>query len=1072
MNERPTQKDVDWHCQWTFDEIFNFNSRTIAKEFRILQGGQKRLRDTVNAISDILCTNKMEASLVIKESIEKAIVDDELYAIGILYLMVHHGMLRPFKSVEPSARLAQNTELISTGAVHRVGNIVASLFGLQLGDDGLDFLFGGGLLMPEFGGITLALEGDPGSGKTTFAAQMIFSLLRGMKKSKIGLYVSIEERIDELIYLIQYFGLASKHSIEVFSRDQLSDALKALRSGKRVIVLTHLPEKTLEAAIDLVEGIQETAGLDNFGAFVIDGINALEVSKKEIRNEFGNILWLAERARETLGIFISEVDTIAQESTRVLLPLVDIHIKLGTYELGVRYSSRYLEIVKCRTQMHIRGQQGMVISDGNGLYVLPSVAAQQSQIRDISYIRRSARFGIDGITPGNMNWRSASTTILSGPPGTKKFIIALHFLAAGLTEGGDKGSVMMISSKRGWNAIEMLAEEYPDLEKLIQCHDRVITIDITDGFVTPNSLVWRVFQKLRESRQKERPVVRAIFDDYRQLSERFPLLSVSKPLIPGLVRLFESSAVTTLFTHDMRDLKHTGSESTLPEGSIAHLADNVVQLSHNEVTNQLEICVAKTAGAEEHRWRKVRPVIYEYPKLYVGTPPANIQMHLFSDTPLISELNIFLKAHIQNVLRTADIDELPISAHQHQAYFRNWQQHAFTTSHDVCLIDVDEYFLSDTDLAEIFIPVDSCIDKNAIVQKAIEKVRSRRDSKVYLIPRYIDIGLWAYRYDVLEKYNFTAPETWSDVLDIAREIRKNPEPARKIIGSEEIRMLDFGGLAPESINCAFVEALYNNGGGIWREIKGKPENIDDEFILDCTENVETLILLLELLDVNLMLSRQSSDVQKNWQEMVSSDLEIRSEAAIDNEIPKISGLMSATNAIFYRHWYTSLAALMDEFPSLSESLFIQVEMPAAIPQNWLSITGEWYIGAAACSADREAALSIMENVISSESDAFMLSSSAALPLLKRTYEAAKKNNVTVLNSSLLLDDVIRFYRSSHAYSRRDIYGYNKMVPLLSKCFERIIRINSDFSDDELRCRIKTILGHYTRQTKLLLRAHQ
>jgi hypothetical protein len=221
-------------------------------------------------------------------------------------------------------------------------------------------------------------------------------------------------------------------------------------------------------------------------------------------------------------------------------------------------------------------------------------------------------------------------------------------------------------------------------------------------------------------------------------------------------------------------------------------------------------------------------VVYEYPRLYVGDPPVNVQMYLFSDTPLISEINQSFKTRIRNVLKDAVIEEIPIDAFQHREYFRDWRQQAIAPSHDVHLMDMDEYFLNGADLAEMFICIDNSIYEDTIVQKAIDKGKSRDDGKLYLIPRYIDIGLWANR-DVLEEYGIEAPITWTDVLYAARKILQNPDPAKEIIGTDKIRMLDFGGLAPESINCVFIEALYNNGGGIWRNTQRNPKSLEEDF---------------------------------------------------------------------------------------------------------------------------------------------------------------------------------------------------------------------------------------------------
>src|SRR3989304_8373927 len=42
--------------------------------------------------------------------------------------------------------------------------------------------------------------------------------------------------------------------------------------------------------------------------------------------------------------------------------------------------------------------------------------------------------------------------------------------------------------------------------------------------------------------------------------------------------------------------------------------------------------------------------------------------------------------------------------------------------------------------------------------------------KIYAIPWYIDAGLLYYRKDLLKKYGFTPPETWEELVRIARNV--------------------------------------------------------------------------------------------------------------------------------------------------------------------------------------------------------------------------------------------------------------------------------------------------------------
>ncbi len=103
------------------------------------------------------------------------------------------------------------------------------------------------------------------------------------------------------------------------------------------------------------------------------------------------------------------------------------------------------------------------------------------------------------------------------------------------------------------------------------------------------------------------------------------------------------------------------------------------------------------------------------------------------------------------------------------------------------------------------------------------------NGKLWAIPWYIDAGVLYYRSDLLEKYGFDPPATWSELVTIS-----------KAIGEKEPGIYGFiwQGKQYEGLVCNALEFIWSNGGEVFED--GKP-------VLTRRENVKAIGFMHDLI---------------------------------------------------------------------------------------------------------------------------------------------------------------------------------------------------------------------------------
>lgn len=103
------------------------------------------------------------------------------------------------------------------------------------------------------------------------------------------------------------------------------------------------------------------------------------------------------------------------------------------------------------------------------------------------------------------------------------------------------------------------------------------------------------------------------------------------------------------------------------------------------------------------------------------------------------------------------------------------------------------------------------------------------EGKIYAIPWYIDAGLLYYRKDLLEKYGYSPPQTWEELVGIARTITAQ---------EDELYGFIWQGKQYEGLVCNALEYLWSHGGEVIQ---------NGEVVLNSPQNVKALQFMRHLI---------------------------------------------------------------------------------------------------------------------------------------------------------------------------------------------------------------------------------
>jgi circadian clock protein KaiC len=431
---------------------------------------------------------------------------------------------------------------------------------LSSGSERLDAVLGGGL---PLNGITLVI-GSPGTGKTILAQQYLF---HNASADRPALYLStVSEPLEKILrygQALDYFDAAALGSSAIYE-----DLGPPLNEGGLSGVLARVTE--------LIE--QKPPGL-----IVIDSFKALQDYASDGRAYRRFLHDLAGRlsAMPITSLWIGEYD--ANEGTEAPeFAVADAILALSTDRTSER-EMRVFQVLKLRGSGFLTGKHSYRLSS-QGLGVFPRLA---DPIDIDSYSNTAERMssGVPALDVmlSDGYWRGAST-LVAGPSGAGKTLLALHFVYAG-AQLGDTGLIATFQENptqlerilRGFSwsltnpGIELMYRSPVDLYLDEWVYDFVATLHRTRA----NRVAIDSLGDLRAAAGDE---IR--FREY----------------VYSLLQRCARASISVMMTLEVPDLFGV---TRLSEYGISHLSDNVVLLQFLRGESQLKraITVLKTRGS-------------------------------------------------------------------------------------------------------------------------------------------------------------------------------------------------------------------------------------------------------------------------------------------------------------------------------------------------------------------------------------------------------------------------------------------------------------------------------------------
>jgi circadian clock protein KaiC len=441
---------------------------------------------------------------------------------------------------------------------------------LPTGVPGLDEILGGGL--PEYSFNLIA--GPPGSGKTTLAHQMMFSLAC-MERPAIFFTVLGEPPLKMFRYQQQF---------EFFDSSAIN----------RHIRFVNLAEETLQGGLEgvLTRIISEVQGshpalvfVDSFRSLILASPSySVPGNTLQFVQKLGMLMTSWEATTFLIGEYFNENEAN---------PVFTVADGLLWLRQSVQRNSmvRKLEIMKMRGQATVPGLHTFRITSA-GINVFAPAPSSRTKI-EVPVADTRVSMGIsrlDEMLGGGLP--SGYSLLVAGPSGSGKSILAAAFLAEGVRRG-EAGVIAVFEQhqrRSRSNAFDVLIKN--GQIGLVENHAADLSIDEI------LSLVMREIRRLKATRVVidslsgfELAVAPTFRDDFRESLAR-------------MVATLSSTGVTALMTCELEDRY---SDLRFSPYSSAFMTDAIIVQRYIEVESQLRrlMAVVKVRGsAHSHQLRE------------------------------------------------------------------------------------------------------------------------------------------------------------------------------------------------------------------------------------------------------------------------------------------------------------------------------------------------------------------------------------------------------------------------------------------------------------------------------------
>ncbi|MET0232417.1 MAG: ATPase domain-containing protein [Rhodanobacteraceae bacterium] len=450
----------------------------------------------------------------------------------------------------------------------------------RTGIEGLDDVLSGGLSR----GNLFLLEGEPGAGKTTVAIQF---LLEGARRGERCLYISLSETEDELRKTIASHGWTLP---ELFVIHELvpADAVLARDNEQSLLYSADLElGETTRQILETVDRVKpERVVLDS-----LSEIRLLAQSSLRYRRQILAVKQYFSKLSATV-LFLDDLTAETGDKTVHSIAHGVIRLEEVTPDYGA--GRRRLRVLKYRGQQYRGGYHDFAIKRG-GVQVYPRLVALEHRV---PYERTQLSAGLpplDALLGGGVE--RGSSTLIIGPAGTGKSLMALTFAIAAISRG-EKVALFAFDEEKAL-LLDRTRALGMNLEKCIE--EGSLFIDQVDAAqVTPGEFAYRV-RDLVDSNGISEVIIDSVNGYRAAMPEENSLILHIHELLQYLNRRGASTFMTVA--------QHGIVGSMDAPVDLTYLADTVILLRYFEARGEVRRAVSvikKRAGRHETTIREFR----------------------------------------------------------------------------------------------------------------------------------------------------------------------------------------------------------------------------------------------------------------------------------------------------------------------------------------------------------------------------------------------------------------------------------------------------------------------------------
>jgi circadian clock protein KaiC len=444
---------------------------------------------------------------------------------------------------------------------------------LATGVPGLDEVLGGGL--PEYG--FNLITGEPGSGKTTLAQQILFGL---STSERPGLYFTVlgEPLLKMLRYQQQY---------SFFQPEKVGTVVRFLNLSEAAV------EGSLSKVLELIVAEVERSGP---GIVVVDSFRTL-VGASSGQPDSGGLSGIVQQLALRLTAWQATTLLVGEYGNNEgfgdpVFTVADGILRL--YQSTDRNSIvRKLQAVKMRGQAPLPGLHTMRIT-AEGVHVFPRIL-KRLMTPEVSRGERRLSMGVAGLDEmlgGGIP--SSDSVLVVGPAGSGKSALATQFVAAGLRSG--EPAVIAVFEERPKEYVERAKTLGPDLDAAVKAgtleviYLRPLDLSVDEALLEIQNAVARV--------KAERLVIDSLAGFELALAPTFR--EDFRESLYRMVGALTGSGVTVLMT---AEVGNSFTDLNFSPNLVSFLSDNIILQRYVEIDGELRkvMTVVKMRGSDHSK---------------------------------------------------------------------------------------------------------------------------------------------------------------------------------------------------------------------------------------------------------------------------------------------------------------------------------------------------------------------------------------------------------------------------------------------------------------------------------------